>query len=249
VTGRVAFRFTARDSPAASWDIRFRVVSMMAFCVAALSAEPLSLAPLLAGLIFLLVLAKTTAKEILSLLKFYAAFFVLLVGLGTVFQPGVANFLFLCCQGLRIFILILSGHFLTSTATPLDVTAGIQWLLGFLGKRRAYYAASMTSWALASVPRILDQAQTIREAALLRGVDPRRRPVVFLRLLSLSLLVRAVESSAEMSWALEARLFGQTIPDHGLRSRASDFLAAGAWLGWCALSFAVGRLALGRPAS
>jgi len=161
------------------------------------------------------------------------------VGLGVVFEPTWAQAGFLGVQATRLTLLLLLGHFLFVTATPSDVTEGIRWYLGWLGPRRAWAAASMAAWALASVPLVLDQADSLRDAAALRGLSGRRHPLVLVKILTLALLVRTIGRSTDLVAALEARSFGHHIPASGLRSRWGDWGALALASLWVAASWAL----------
>ena len=98
----------------------------------------------------------------------------------------------------------------------------------------------MASWALASVPLVLDQAATLSDAALLRGHSARRHPFQALKLLTLALLVRTFERSTDLTSALQARGFGVSVPPPTLKSAPRDALAFAAVVAWCALSWLAG---------
>jgi energy-coupling factor transporter transmembrane protein EcfT len=169
------------------------------------------------------------ARLLVSLSWFFAFF----VGTGFLLTPTLEHLAFLGLQSARFLLLFLASHVLLVTATPFTVTAAIQWFLCFLGRRRAYFAASMASWALGSVPRLLDQAQTLTEAAALRGVTVSRHPLRWTRLVTLGLLAKTLETAAVTAQALEARCFGAQIPPHGLRARAFDAVVGTGWSLYC----------------
>ena len=220
----LSFRFDGRPSPARSWDIRCRVAATALVSAGLLGAPAASLGPLGLGVLSLLVLARSTAGEIGRVVWGFSGFLVFFVGLGVAFEPTWAQAEFLGVQALRLTLLLLLGHFLFLAATPLDVTEGIRWYLGWLGRRRAWAAASMAGWALASVPLVLDQAATLLDAAALRGLTARRHPLRTMRLLTLGLLVRTVNRSTDLASALEARGFGNAVPPGTLRARPRDFV-------------------------
>lgn len=228
----LALRFDGRPSPAQAWDIRFRVAAVGAVSWGVAAAPAGSLVFLALGIAGLLALARSTLGEagrvVRSFLPFAAFFWVL----GVAFEPTAAQAGFLGIQALRLVLLLLTGHFLFLAATPSQVTEGIRWYLGWLGPRRAWAAASMAGWALGSVPRILDQASGLLEAAALRGLTLRRHPLGVIKILTLGLLVRTVEQGADLAAALEVRGFGQEVPSTSLRARPRDGLGlAGAVLG------------------
>jgi len=240
VKAGLTFRFDGRPSPAREWDIRCRIASTILLSTALLSAPAPSLAPLGTGVFVLLTLARSTPRETGRVLRGFSGFLVFFVAWGVLFEPTWAQAAFLTVQALRLALLLFLGHFLFLAATPSDVTEGIRWCLGWLGRRRAWAAACMAGWALASVPLVLDQAATLNQAAVLRGHSAGRHPIQALRLLTVGLLVRTVERSTELTAALEARGFGTSVPASKLRFRPRDGAALAAVALWCAASWAFG---------
>lgn len=238
----LAFRFAGRPSPLARWDIRFRVAATALVSASVLGAPVPSLVPLAVLTLGLLAAARCTPAEVGRVVLSFTPFFVFFFALGLAFEPTGNQAAFLGVQALRLVILLLLGHELFLAATPTEVTEGIRWYLGWLGPRRAWAAASMASWALASVPQTLDQASTLLEAAALRGLTVRRHPLRALNLLTLGLLVRTVDRAADLTAALEARSFGAAVPPSGLRARPIDTAALAAVVLWCALSWAAGSI-------
>ena len=228
VRGRRVFRFDGRPSPVHSWDVRFRVAATALLSAAVLAAPAVSLVALSVEVAALLRLAGSSVREAARVVAGFSGFLIFFFGLGLAFEPTSAQAAFLGVQALRLTLLLLLGHVLMLAATPASVTEGIRWYLGWLGPRRAWAAASMAGWALASVPLILDQADGLTDAAALRGLRARRHPLRMLNLLTLALLVRTVGRSTDLAEALEARGFGVAIPPAELRARPRDWGALAA---------------------
>jgi len=240
--GRLAFRFEGRLSPARTWDIRFRVAATALVSAALLAAPVASLGLLACGVFALLALAGSTLRETARVVLGFGGFLAFFVGLGLVWEPTVAQAAFLVTQASRLTLLLLLGHFLFLAATPGDVTEGIRWYLGWLGPRRAWAAASMAGWALASVPLVLDQAATLLDAAALRGLTPKRHPLKAVKLLTLALLVRTVVRSTDLASSLECRGFGLEVPAPTLRARSADLLGLLATVAGVAFAWAFGAI-------
>lgn len=236
------FRFDGRDSVLRRWDIRYRIAATALLSLCLVAAPPAATIPLGAAVLVLLALAGSTVAETWGVVRGFLGFLVFFVGLGVAFEPAWPQAAFLGIQALRLTLLLLLGHVLFLTATPSDVTEGIRWSLGWLGRRRAWAAASMAGWALGSVPLILDQADSLKEAAVLRGHSAARHPVQALKLVTLGLLIRAVERSTDLASALEARGFGLSVPASALRSRPRDAAIFAAVSAWCAASWAIGAI-------
>ena len=236
------FQFSGRSSPLRAWDIRFRLGATLLVSTSLLAAPPAALGPLGAGVLLLLKLAGSTLKETARVVWGFAGFVIFFVGLGLLFEPTWTQAEFLGIQAARLTLLLLVGHVLFLAATPADVTEGIRWCLTGLGRRRAWGAANMASWALASVPLILDQASTLTEAALLRGHSARRHPLRAVKLLTLALLIRTVGRSTDLTDALQARSFGLSVPQSNLKAGLKDGLAFGGAAAWCAASWAFGSI-------
>ena len=223
VKSRLVFRFDGRPSPVRSWDVRFRVAATALLSAAVLAAPAVSLAVLTLEVGALLHLARSSVRKAVRVVVGFSGFLIFFFALGLAFEPTAAQAAFLGLQALRLTLLLLLGHVLMLAATPADVTEGIRWYLGWLGPRRAWAAASMAGWALASVPLILEQAGGLTDAAVLRGLRSRRHPLRMLNLLTLALLIRTVGRSADLAEALEARGFGVAVPPAELRSRPRDW--------------------------
>jgi len=230
---RLTFRFDGRASAARAWDIRFRVAAVGVLGSALLAAPSGALVPLAAAVFALLALARATAGETVRVARGFVGFMAFFFAVGLLFEPTWEQASLLGIQSARLLLLLLTGQFLFLAATPADVTEGIRWYLGWLGRRRAWAAASMASWALASVPRILDQADQLLDAAALRGLKPARHPVRTLKLLTLGLLIRVFERSGDLAAALEARNFGAAVPVSSLQARWRDFAGFTALCLWC----------------
>jgi len=180
----LSFRFDGRESPVRRWDIRFRVAAAAGFSAFA-AAGPEPGLPLLAAEVAVgLGLAGCRWSEGLRVVRGFLPFLVFFYALGLAFEPTVAQAAFLGWQSLRLTLLLLGGHLLLLAATPGDVAEGLRWYLGWLGRRRAWAAAGMAGWALASVPLALDQPTGVASALdLHRTLEEHYRGEPFVRVM------------------------------------------------------------------
>ncbi|MEI8095661.1 MAG: energy-coupling factor transporter transmembrane component T [Spirochaetales bacterium] len=230
---RVAFQYRA-STPAGRWDIRWRVVSVTVFSAAVLASPAWGLVFLAVSLVPGLAAARVKPGDLGRLALSLAPYFAFFAGVGLLLTPTTGQAALLGLQSARLALLFLASHFLLVTATPQTVARGIQWFLRPLGARRAWLGASMASWALAAVPRLVDQGKGLLEAAALRGLRPARRPLATVKLVTLGLLVRVVQQASITADALETRGFGTHVPKHGLVARPSDVLWFLLWTAVCA---------------
>jgi len=233
----VVFRFEGRPSPVNRWDIRCRLAATAVLGACLVAGPPGALVVLGLLVVVLLALARATGRETLAVLGGFLGFLLFFLAVGLAFEPTWDQAAFLGIQALRLGLLLLVGHALFLAATPADVTDGIRWTLGWLGRRRAWMASSMAGWALASVPLVLDQAVQLGDAARLRG-QTARHPVRGMKLITLGLLVRTVEKTTDLTAALEARGFGSSVPELHLRARPRDLVVLGFAVAACAAAWA-----------
>jgi energy-coupling factor transporter transmembrane protein EcfT len=102
-------------------------------------------------------------------------------------------------------LLLTAGHILTTTTNPATLATTLEKLLVWTGPNLSRNAATMASLALTAVPGIIDRASTIREAALLRGWNPKKKPWVLAKIWTLPLLRVLLERGVWTAWAMELR--------------------------------------------
>lgn len=238
----IPFRFDGRDSPARRWDIRYRVAASMAVTTTLLAGPPGVVVPGALVVFGLLAAARCRPGEALAVVTRLGIWLGVWAGLSWAFDPTLARAAEVGLQAARLVLVLLVGHVLFLAATPGDVTEGLRWFLGWLGPRGAWAAASMAGWALGSVPQALEQAQGLGEAAALRGLSARRHPVRAVKLVTLGLLVRTLGRSVDLASALEARGFGNAVPEPTLKSRPRDAGALVAVVLGCVLSWLIGGI-------
>ncbi len=148
-----------------------------------------------------------------------------------IYEGGLRQGLFL--SG-RILFLILFTTLLTLTTSPLQLTDGVEYLLGPLKRIRvpAHELAMMMTIALRFIPTLLEEAEKIMKAQKARGADFEsgnllKRARAFIPLL-VPLFVSAFRRAEELSLAMEARAYqggeGRTRMKE-LKFKGQDYLA------------------------
>ena len=102
--------------------------------------------------------------------------------------------------------MLLAGQLLAATTDPGDLAGAVRSLTGFLPSRWSASLAMAISLTISFIPRIMDEAATIRDAAMSRGLGLRR-----------SILRRAVSLALPMA---EATLRRADITTDALISRS-----------------------------
>ncbi len=131
--------------------------------------------------------------------------------------PGVITG---CKYAVRLGLLVLVAALLSFTTMPLDLTEGVERLLGFLRRFRfpVHELALMTSLALRFVPTIVEEAQRIQRAQISRGANFSGgilRRVQALVPMLVPLFVATFNRADELAVAMEARCY------HGGEGRVS----------------------------
>ncbi len=149
----------------------------------------------------------------------------------TVTREGAHGGLF---YGLRLAAVIVTASLLTLTTAPLELTGGLERLLGPLRRIGvpAHDLALMITIALRFIPVLIDEAERLRKAQLARGADfgggPLRRARQMIPLLA-PLFISAFDRADRLALAMESRCYrggeGRT-SYHELRFRRHDLLAA-----------------------
>ncbi len=112
---------------------------------------------------------------------------------------------------LRLFLLVVMASMLTLTTTPIDLTDGLETLLGPLKKIGvpAHELALMMSIALRFIPTLLGEAEKIVKAQMARGAtftegSLYKRAKALIPLL-IPLLIQSFKRAEDLATAMEAR--------------------------------------------
>jgi energy-coupling factor transport system permease protein len=130
------------------------------------------------------------------------------IGPVKVYDEGVRQGVFI---SLRFFFLILMTSLLTLTTTPIEITDGLETLLGPLKKVRfpVHELALMMSISLRFIPTLMGETDKIMKAQMARGVEfssgPIKDRVKAVIPLLIPLFVSSFKRAEELAIAMEAR--------------------------------------------
>jgi energy-coupling factor transport system permease protein len=125
-----------------------------------------------------------------------------------IYEGGLRQGVFMA---MRLLLLVLMTSLLTLTTTPIDITDGLEHLLGPLKKWKlpVHEFALMMSISLRFIPTLLQETEKIMKAQMARGADfttgsLKERAKAFVPLL-VPLFVSSFKRAEELALAMEAR--------------------------------------------
>ncbi|MCV9884170.1 energy-coupling factor transporter transmembrane component T family protein [Metabacillus halosaccharovorans] len=130
------------------------------------------------------------------------------LGFLKIYEEGLIQGIYI---SLRFFYLILITTILTLTTTPIEITDGMESLLGPLKKVRlpVHELALMMSISLRFIPTLMEETDKILKAQMARGVDFTGGPIKdrFKAIVPLlvPLFISAFKRAEELATAMEAR--------------------------------------------
>jgi energy-coupling factor transport system permease protein len=218
-------RYIPADSVLHRMDPRSKLVLIFLFvCVVFLANNVLTYGTLLVYTLIMLSLSKISMRFIMSGLKpvLWLVVFTLLLhlfltkegnllfqwGWIEVYEEGVKQGLFI---SLRFFLLILMTSLLTLTTTPIEITDGLEELLGPLKRMKfpVHELALMMSISLRFIPTLMQETDKIMKAQSARGVDftggPVKDRVKAIIPLLIPLFISSFKRAEELAVAMEAR--------------------------------------------
>ncbi|OXT15615.1 cobalt ABC transporter permease [Bacillus sp. OG2] len=125
-----------------------------------------------------------------------------------IYEEGLKQGLFI---SMRFFLLIMMTSLLTLTTTPIEITDGLESLLGPLNKVKfpVHELALMMSISLRFIPTLMQETDKIMKAQTARGVDfsggPIKDRVKSIIPLLIPLFVSSFKRAEELATAMEAR--------------------------------------------
>jgi energy-coupling factor transport system permease protein len=185
-------------------SITYAILSMFTFSLVALSRIPLSfvlkgLKPIIWIVVITFLLHVFMTKEGGVLYQ---------IGSFSIYEGGVKQGVFI---SLRFLLLIMITTLLTLTTTPIEVTDGVESLLGPLKKVHVpvHELALMMSISLRFIPTLMEETEKIIKAQTARGVDftggafsERIKAIVSLLV---PLFISSFKRAEELATAMEAR--------------------------------------------
>lgn len=218
-------RYIPADSVLHRMDPRSKLVLIFLFvCIVFLANNSLTYGTLLVYTIIMLSLSKISIRFIMTGLKpvLWLIIFTLILHLfltkeGTllfqwgwieVYEEGVKQGVFI---SLRFFLLILMTSLLTLTTTPIEITDGLEELLGPLKRVKfpVHELALMMSISLRFIPTLMQETDKIMKAQAARGVDftggPVKDRVKAIIPLLIPLFISSFKRAEELAIAMEAR--------------------------------------------
>ncbi|MGI8387040.1 energy-coupling factor transporter transmembrane component T family protein [Robertmurraya sp. P23] len=218
-------RYIPADSVLHRMDPRSKLVLIFLFvCVVFLANNVLTYGTLLVYTIIMLSLSKISIRFIMAGLKpvLWLVVFTLFLhlfltkegnllfqwGWIEVYEEGIKQGLFI---SVRFFLLILMTSLLTLTTTPIEITDGLEELLGPLKRIKfpVHELALMMSISLRFIPTLMQETDKIMKAQSARGVDftggPVKDRVKAIIPLLIPLFISSFKRAEELAIAMEAR--------------------------------------------
>jgi len=258
-------QFFPGHSPLHRMDPRTKILGLVLYIVALFLAKSfLTYGIMLAFLVSLVAISRIPPKSILRGMKPVVFILIFTAVLNLFYTPGehvIFQFwiLTVTLEGVRsaffmvvrILMLITGTFLLTYTTSPIQLTDGIESLLGPLKRIKVpvHELAMMMSIALRMIPLIIEETDKIMCAQRSRGADFEsgnlvQRAKALIPLL-VPLFISAFRRADELATAMECRCYHGGEGRTRLRQLKYQTLDVLSILGCCALCVAVGVLAIG----
>jgi energy-coupling factor transport system permease protein len=218
-------RYVPADSIIHRMDPRSKLVIVFLFvCIVFLANNTITYSVLALYTVILVMLSKIPIRflynglrPILWLILFTLLLHVLLTKEGQiifefgwlkVYEEGLRQGIFI---SVRFLLLILVTSLLTLTTTPIEITDGIETLLGSLKRFKfpVHELALMMSISLRFIPTLMQETDKIMKAQIARGVEftsgPIKERVQAIVPLLIPLFISSFKRAEELAVAMEAR--------------------------------------------
>ena len=221
-------------------DPRFKLFELTFWTISALAGPPLTLG--VTGLLLILLhgLAGSRVRRFRKPLLFWLAMALTILAAGGLAESepplvlfgwstpfGTPGLLTGGLRALRLLVVLLAGQLLAAATDPADLADAVRRITSFLPGNWSGALAAAISLTITCIPRLLDEAATVSDAALSRGLGERRS--VFRWALSFALpLAEATLHRADLiTEALLSRRFVHNPTPPTLRVTVRDWLLGG----------------------
>jgi energy-coupling factor transport system permease protein len=218
-------RYVPSNSLIHKMDPRSKLTLVFLFvCIVFIANNPVTYAILAVYTIFMVALSKVSFRFLYAGLKpvLWLVLFTLLLHLFLtkdgqllyelgpikIYEEGIKQGVFI---SLRFFLLILMTSLLTLTTTPIEITDGLETILGPLKKVKfpVHELALMMSISLRFIPTLMQETDKIMKAQIARGVEftsgPVKERVKAIVPLLIPLFISSFKRAEELAVAMEAR--------------------------------------------
>lgn len=218
-------RYIPVDSPLHRMDPRAKLTIVFLFvCIVFLANNAITYGILAIYTLIMLLASRVPVRYILGGLRivFWLILFTMILhlfltkegdilfqwGWFTVYEGGLRQGIFI---SLRFFLLILMTSLLTLTTTPIEITDGLEELLGPLKRFKfpVHELALMMSISLRFIPTLMDETDKIMKAQTARGVDfsggTIKERINSIIPLLIPLFISSFKRAEELAVAMEAR--------------------------------------------
>lgn len=218
-------RYVPADSMVHHMDPRSKLILIFLFvCIVFIANNPITYVILTVYTVLMVALSKIPfhflyagLKPVLWLVLFTLILHLFLTREGTliyevgpikIYEEGIRQGMFI---SVRFFLLILMTSLLTLTTTPIEITDGLETLLGPLKKVKfpVHELALMMSISLRFIPTLMQETDKIMKAQIARGVEftsgPMKERVKAIVPLLIPLFISSFKRAEELAVAMEAR--------------------------------------------
>jgi energy-coupling factor transporter transmembrane protein EcfT len=219
---RLIFHYQPKQTVIHRIDPRVKISITFALTAGLFGAELLQLAVLGGYLAAAAVLAKLSfqrcRRELRFLFLLAAVIFVSRWISSGALLEGVV-------YGTRFLLAVTAGLVLTDTTAPEDLTLAVYWFIKPLRFLKPQRTASRFNLTVSFLPLIFDAAMEIQEARRSRLDSPFRRPLRRIISYAAQIFSLILQQAEEISYALEARLYDESILHGSIRFHRIDAAA------------------------
>lgn len=198
--------YSAGDSPVHSLDARGKLIALVLSAVGIMAASPLGLPIQTAFVATALAISRLPVVRLLREGRgvFVIAILIVTASLLTSPTPLEGLRFGLLYAGRLILLLTLAQLFVGTTSIG-RIRIGVARLLRPAPPRAGFVLSSFIALSVTFVALPVDMYAEVRRAATLRGLSLRRHPLVYLRVITVSVLVRTLLAADTTAQAFDCR--------------------------------------------